>query len=200
MHVLKGAAIGIGLAIGAVIAVPLITLMVFFWVALPLTTFHVMREWRLPSSSMEPTFHCGGKPLGGCQGSTSDRVISLRYILTSPGRGDIVVFNTPERAASVCGTGGVYVKRIVGLPGEKFAERNGFVYIDGRKLDEPYVKRGYRDTYDVGPFSIPKGDYFVLGDNRAGSCDSRRWGPVPRSNIIGKVVLTYWPPRRIALH
>ena len=95
--------------------------------------------------------------------------------------------------------GGAYVKRVIGLPGETFEERAGYVYIDGRRLDERYVRASRRDTRTVAPITIPAGHYYMLGDNRADSCDSRSWGSVPRGNLIGVVLATYWPPNRVTL-
>src|SRR5262249_5221020 len=122
--------------------------------------------------------------------------------------GEIVVFNAPQAAAIRCpGGGGVFVKRIIGLPGDAWAERHGYVYIDGKRLDEPYVKPGRRDTQshtlsDISPGDtrIPKDEYLVMDDNRIESCDSRVSGLVPRKTLIGEVFLTYWPPGRIATH
>ena len=154
---------------------------------------------------MEPTLHCA-LPGQGCLAkgglfSGSDRVLACRicYDISSPKRGDIVVFNTPPRALLACGTGGVYVKRLIGLPGDVWSERDGYVYINGKRLDEPYIQPEYRDHLTVNPIKIPAGRYFMMGDNRKGSCDSRRWGTVPRKNLIGKVVATYWPPPRISI-
>ena len=166
----------------------------------------VINPYRIPSSSMEPTLHCA-VPAIGCQApgglfDGSDRVLACRfcYDLWSPKRGDIIVFNTPPRAAQVCGgTGGVFVKRLIGLPGDTWSEKDGYIYIDGKKLNEPYIKPEYRNTESMKAIRIPKGRYFMMGDNRAGSCDSRRWGTVPRGNLIGKVVATYWPPSRISV-
>ena len=154
--------------------------------------------YRIPSSSMEPTLHCA-RPTSGCEARFSDRVIANRFIyhLHPPRRGDIIVFKTPPLAQQRCGAGGTFVKRLIGLPGETFEERNGFVYINGKKLDEPYVKKDRRDTRTVPATPIAKGRYFMMGDNRVQSCDSREWGPVPRKNIIGKVFFVYWPPNRI---
>ena len=165
----------------------------------------VINPYRIPSSSMEPTLHCA-YPGDGCLAkgglfSGSDRVLACRicYDLWSPKRGDIVVFNTPPRALVACGTGGVYVKRLIGLPGDTWSERNGVVFINGKPLNEPYVKPGYEDHYTYPAKKIPQGQYFMMGDNRIGSCDSRKWGTVPRKNLIGKVVATYWPPPRISI-
>jgi len=161
----------------------------------------VVNPYRIPSSSMEPTLHCA-RPGPGCEASFSDRVLACRfcYHFVSPKRGDVVVFKTPPLAATRCGEGGTFVKRLIGLPGETLEEKNGFVYIDGKKLNEPYIQKGHRDSRDYGPLVIPKGNYFMMGDNRAQSCDSREWGTVPRQNLIGKVFATYWPPSRISFY
>jgi signal peptidase I len=161
----------------------------------------VVNPYRIPSSSMEPTLNCA-RPGDGCEARFSDRVIACRicYRFSSPARGDIVVFNTPPEAKTACGTGGVYVKRLIGLPGETWSERDGYVYIDGRRLDEPYIEPDRRDRETHDPVKIPPGQYFFMGDNRQFSCDSRRWGTVERSALIGKVIAVYWPPNRISIH
>jgi signal peptidase I len=158
----------------------------------------VVNPYRIPSSSMEPTLHCA-RPGPGCQAHFSDRVLACRICLdfSSPSRGDIIVFRTPPKAVQKCGEGGTFVKRLIGLPGETVNEKNGQIYIDGRKLNEPYIKPGYRDTLTQGPWHVDKGQYFFMGDNRAQSCDSRQWGSVPRGNLIGTVFFVYWPPNRI---
>ncbi len=160
----------------------------------------VVNPYRIPSSSMEPTLHCA-RPGPGCEARFSDRVLANRliYHFRDPRRGDVVVFNTPPAAALRCGAGGTFVKRLIGLPGETWSERNGYVYIDGKRLNEPYVKPERRDVRTVAPIKIPPHHYFFMGDNRASSCDSREWGTVPRENLIGKVFAIYWPPNRIAL-
>jgi signal peptidase I len=161
----------------------------------------VVNPYRIPSSSMEPTLHCA-RPGSGCESRFSDRVLANRFIyhFRSPHRGDIVVFDTPPRTElpppQGCGTGGTFVKRLVGLPGDTIRERSGVVFVNGKKLDEPYVKAGRRDA-ESGVWHVPKGHYFMMGDNRASSCDSRRWGSVPRSDLIGPVFAVYWPPQRI---
>ena len=161
----------------------------------------VAKPYRIPTPSMEPTLHCA-KPLEFCQGRFSDRVVAnrLAYRLSEPKRGQIVVFKTPETAQR-CGTegGSTFVKRIVGLPGELVSERDGAIYINGARLIEPYVDPSLRGHANGRWPKIAPGQYFLLGDNRIRSCDSRMWGTVPRSNLIGPVVLTYWPPSRGSL-
>jgi signal peptidase I len=170
----------------------------------------IVNPYRIPSSSMEPTLHCA-RPAMGCEAATSDRVLANRFIyhFRSPRRGEIVVFNTPSLAKQECGSEGTFVKRLIGLPGEVWEERDGFVYINGKKLNEPYVQAIRRDHNTLGLMDIPprhthtripKGYYLMMGDNRSSSCDSRRWGLVPRKNLIGKVFATYWPPSRISFH
>ena len=83
-------------------------------------------------------------------------------------------------------------------PGEVVSERDGYVYINGAQLQEPYIKADRRDHEPPRTWTrIPKGYYFFMGDNRGASCDSRVWGPVPRTNLIGEVFFVYWPPTRI---
>ncbi len=162
----------------------------------------VVNPYRIPSSSMEPTLHCA-RPESGCLARFSDRVLANRFVyhFRSPRRGDIVVFETPPKAMVApptgCGAGGTFVKRLIGLPGDTWAERGGFVYIDGKKLDEPYIEPGRRDRDSYPPRKIPSGSYFMMGDNRASSCDSRKWGTVPRENLVGPVFAVYWPPQRV---
>jgi signal peptidase I len=164
----------------------------------------VVNPYRIPSSSMEPTLHCA-RPGSGCEARFSDRVLANRFIyrFRSPHRGEIVVFNTPKAAKRECGEGGTFVKRLIGLPGETVREdAKGFIWVDGKKLDEPYISAKRRDE-DVEnreeTWHVPKSDYFFMGDNRGESCDSRRWGAVPRKDLIGPVFATYWPPGRISL-
>lgn len=159
----------------------------------------VAKPYRIPSPSMEPTLHCA-KPAAYCQGRSSDRVIAnrLAYRFGEPKRGQIVVFRTPETAQR-CGLGdggSTFVKRIIGLPGELVSERDGVIYIDGDRLVEPYVDPSLRGHESDQWPRVAAGHYFVLGDNRINSCDSRIWGTVPRSTLIGPVILTYWPPSR----
>ncbi len=159
----------------------------------------VVNPYRIPSSSMEPTLHCA-RPGSGCEARFSDRVLANRFIyhFRKPHRGDIIVFKTPPLAAQRCGAGGTFVKRLIALPGETWEEKQGYVYINGKKLVEPYIKSDRRDTGTSYPKRvIPPGQYFMMGDNRTQSCDSREWGSVPRGNLIGEVFAVYWPPNRI---
>jgi signal peptidase I len=162
----------------------------------------VAKPYRIPSSSMEPTLHCA-RPGGWCLGSHSDRVIvnRLAYRFEDPKRGQIVVIHAPP-AARECGSGEgrTFVKRLIGLPGERVTEKNGQIFIDGRELREPYVLGRLRGDQNGAWPMIAPGHYFFLGDDRIHSCDSRIWGTVSRGALIGPVILTYWPPSRIATH
>ncbi|HXV34687.1 MAG TPA: signal peptidase I [Gaiellaceae bacterium] len=158
----------------------------------------VVNPYRIPSSSMEPTLHCA-VPEIGCQAGASDRVLANRFVyrFKDPDRGDIVVFRTPDQAAEQCpGPGGVFVKRLVGLPGDELEIRDGQLYLNGEPQSEPYVFGGEVGD-NFGPVTVNEGEYFMMGDNRYQSCDSREWGAVPRENLIGPVFARYWPVQRI---
>ena len=147
------------------------------------------RSFRVPSSGMEPTIHCA-KPAVGCLGKADDHVVV--QVGKAVKRGDVIAFNTPPAATNACGEGGIFLKRIVGLPGETVSEDSrGYILVNGEHLAEPYVSATAR-RLDSGHFlqhwHVPAGDYFVLGDNRSESCDSRVWGGVPRHDVIGPVV------------
>jgi signal peptidase I len=160
----------------------------------------VVNPYRIPTSSMEPTLHCA-QPAEGCLATASDRVLANRFIFRfrDPERGQVVVFRTPPEAARLCnGASGTFVKRIVGLPNETIEDRGGFLYADGRRLDEPYA-HGRDGTHSGKRWVLGPDEYLMVGDNRNNSCDSRVWGPVPRANLIGPVFATYWPPDRLAL-
>jgi signal peptidase I len=160
----------------------------------------IVNPYRIPSSSMEPTLHCA-EPAADCQARFSDRVLANRFLyhFKQPERGDIVVFETPEDARRECGAGGTFVKRIVGLPGELVnVSSEGVVSINGNPLDESYVEPGRRGGQS-GRWPVGDDQYFMLGDNRRQSCDSRIWGPLDKGNIIGEVFAIYWPPQRIGI-
>lgn len=163
----------------------------------------VAKPLSVTTSSMESTLHCA-RPVEGCEARFSDRVIvcEICYTFSAPERGQIVAFHAPAAATRICGEGGVYVKRLIGLPGETVHEnRQGSISIDGRPLREPYLSAADRLTDDGHrgeTWHVSASSYLMLGDNRSDSCDSRQWGDVPRASLIGPVVLTYWPPARIA--
>jgi signal peptidase I len=128
----------------------------------------------------------------------NDRVLvsKLDYRFGAAQRGDIIVFNPPPAVdASI-----PYVKRVVALGGETIDLRDGKVYVNGKLVDFPET-RGQPTTPQAPtvrfPFTVPQGDVFVLGDNRQFSSDSRTFGSVPAQNIIGKVILRFWPPDRL---
>jgi len=160
--------------------------------ALLLRTF-VVQTFYIPSGSMEPTLKVGDRIL----------VDKLSYHLHGVDRGNIVVFRRP--ADENCGGEPVadLVKRVIGLPGETISLSKGFVYIDGKRLDESWLPTSEQGTTFPGPsgtaynlakpYVVPTNDYFVMGDNRSDSCDSRYWGPISRSLIVGKVDVRVWP-------
>lgn len=140
---------------------------------------YVAEPFAIPSESMEPTLRPGDHVL----------VEKLSYRFDSPRRGDLVVFKTP-------GGGPLSVKRIVGLAGDRVAIEDGVLTIDGKPQDEPYVDLRRMDSVYFGPVAVPRGEVFVLGDNRSDSTDSRDYGAVPRPALIGRVLATLWPVRR----
>jgi signal peptidase I len=172
--------------IAGIAAAALVVAVVVFAVAF-------VRLFREPSSSMEPTLHCA-KPGPGCLGGADDKFAVLK--IGGWGRGDVVVFDTPPAAVQRCQAAGKFVKRVIGLPGDTVRERKGIVSVDGRQLSEPYVPAGHRSG-ESGTWQVPAGSYFLLGDNRAESCDSRAFGAVPKRDIVGRVFLVYWPPSRL---
>jgi signal peptidase I len=160
-----------------------------------------LKAYAIPSSAMEPTLHCA-RPAPGCEAGRQDRVLALTR-LVSYERGDLVIFRASPRAEMECGVAGTFVKRVIGLPGEKVETRliggAAHVYIDGRKLAEPYVESGHRAGGGREWIHVPEDHVFLLGDNRAQSCDSSVFGPVHEDDVIGTLVATYWPPDRITI-
>ncbi len=112
---------------------------------------------------------------------------SYRFGLGEIKRGDTVVFWYPEDTTKS------YIKRVIGLPGDTVAVTEGTVYVNGKKLEEDYVPSEYRDDRPYAPQTVPPNEYFVLGDHRISSNDSRAWGFVPRNYIYGKAVFVFWP-------
>jgi signal peptidase I len=144
----------------------------------------IVQPYYIPSGSMEPTLKVGDKVL----------VNKLSYDFHGVHRGDIVVFKKPANDF----TPGItdLIKRVIGLPGETISAQGGSVYINGQKLNEHWLPRGVT-TNDFQPTHIPPGDYFVMGDNRGNSADSRVIGPIPKKLIVGRAFLLVWPPSRI---
>jgi signal peptidase I len=109
----------------------------------------------------------------------------VHYIFGGPHRGDVIVFRFPNQ------TERDFIKRIIGEPGDEVQVKDGLVFINGKALDEQYILE--RPNYNFGPDIVPDGQYFVLGDNRNNSYDSRSWGYVPEDDIVGKAWVSYWP-------
>jgi signal peptidase I len=158
---------------------------------------YIVKSYRIPSGSMRPTVEEG------------DRVLAARFLswFTDPERGDVIVFHPPgvgdvpqENAKTEAQV--TFIKRIVGLPGETVQAIDGRVLIcraprvGCRFLSEPYA-RSFTD--DFGPVTVPRNAYFVLGDNRVSSEDSRIWGTLPKRNVIGTAFIRYWPPHRFGI-
>lgn len=156
--------------------------------ALGLRAFVVEPFW-IPSESMEPTLH-------GCAGCDNDRLLvdRLSYHLHAVHRGDVVVFHRPP---GIDAAEKVLIKRVIGLPGETVSGHGGKVWIGSRPLEESYVNAACHGTADFSPVTVPPDRYFVMGDNRCDSTDSRVFGPIPRSSIIGRAFLIIWPLSRI---
>jgi signal peptidase I len=184
--------IGLAVVVGALVAL-----------AVVLNATGRVKTYRIPSPAMEPGIHVG------------DRILVGRFGFpfgSKPERGDVVVFHPPAGADTHnCGarhldnqscalptpgeSPNTFIKRVVALPGETVAIRNNRAYVNGRLLDEADVHTSPCDELCnlPQPITVPPDHYFMLGDNRGASDDSRDWGPVPRKWLIGKRLLTYWP-------
>jgi signal peptidase I len=173
----------------------------------------VVKPYRIPSGSMEPTLKIGQRIL----------VDRIGNDFGAPNVGDIVVFHPPKQYAQGCAdpaagqdssgqdsarvcdaawrqaSSETFVKRVVGLPGDRISVVNGHVIRDGVREKDSYIAPcdGSGSCSFPTAITIPRGDYFMMGDNRGESDDSRFWGPVPKSWIIGQAFFTYWPPDRI---
>ena len=180
------------------------TMILSIFLALGIRTFVAEARW-IPTGSMEPTLH------GVKDQWLADKIIvdKVKYKFGNPERGDIVVFlpppeiqNNPEREA--------FIKRLIGLPGEKVELREGKVYINSKPLQENvYLSSSVRTLVEAcnssgpqppflaQPVIIPPNSYLMLGDNRPNSYDGRCWGVVPRNNIIGRAVVRFWPLARM---
>lgn len=140
----------------------------------------------IPSGSMKPTLQ------------VNDRLFvdKISYHVVNPQRGDILVFTPPEKVVKEENSRDAYVKRVIGLPGEKVEVKHGQVYINNQPLPETYIAQ--HPEYTWGPEIVPPNSYLVLGDNRNSSYDSHVWGFVQRDRIIGKAAVRFWPLDRIS--
>jgi signal peptidase I len=190
-----------------------LTIAVALFFALTIQAFAV-KPYRIPSESMVPTL------------DTGQRILVNRFshrLGGDPKLGDVTVFTPPQGAVSgQCGNDGegplysggpqtrhsctrptaqksdtTFVKRVVGVPGDTIAVVGGHVVRNGKRTSEPFASDCSGAECNLDPITIPKDMYFLMGDNRGNSDDSRFWGPVPRDWIIGKAVATYWPPKDI---
>lgn len=159
------------------------TVVVAFVLALIIRAFFVQVFW-IPSSSMEPTL------------DINDRIVvnKVVYHFREPKRQEVVVFRqvapkgSPKRDL---------IKRLMGLPGEELEIKDGIVYINGKAVEEKHPLN--RDFSDFGPITIPPEAYFVMGDNRPASADSRYWGFLPKENVIGPAFIRIWPLTKLGL-
>ncbi|HLJ27303.1 MAG TPA: signal peptidase I [Candidatus Angelobacter sp.] len=135
----------------------------------------------------------GGSMEPGLQDQERIFINKLAYRLENIQRGDIIVFRYPRDPRKS------FIKRVIGLPGDHVRVFDGRVYLNGRLTPEPYVPEEYLDSRSYGETKVPADSYFVLGDHRSMSNDSRDFGPVPRSNIYGKAVFGYWPMDKLGL-
>lgn len=138
----------------------------------------------IPSSSMEPTLEI------------NDRLIieKISYRFRTPQRGDVVVFSPTDKLREQ-NFKDAFIKRVIGLPGDKVEVKGGTVYVNGTALREKYIEES--PEYKYGPVEVPQAQYLVLGDNRNNSYDSHYWGFVPRENLIGRAVVRFWPLNRL---
>ncbi|MBI4233235.1 MAG: signal peptidase I [Chloroflexi bacterium] len=186
-------------AVREVLETILLALLVFFGLQASIQNFRVL------GSSMEPTLHNGQQllvskvvylkiPIGMVSrvvpflGVDQNRVV---YPLHPPRQGDVIVFHFPREPKRD------FIKRVIAGPGQVVEIRRGQVFINGAALDEPYLTRRSDDSME--PMVVPPSQYFVLGDNRPTSNDSRDWGPVPSELIVGKAWVVYWPLARPSL-
>src|SRR5688500_7109043 len=154
----------------------------------------VVQNFKVEGTSMEPTLHhnefliINKAAYTRIDGTPFERVFAPvgngnsnggpKYLFAEPARGEIIVFRYPQQPEKD------FIKRIIGVPGDRVEVKAGRVYLNDRLLDEPYAREGA--TYDAPPKMVPPGQYFVLGDNRPNSSDSHVWGYVPADNLIGK--------------
>lgn len=145
-----------------------------------------LRPFQIDGASMFPTFVHGEHVL--------TNLISLKF--DDPKRGDVIVFKSPEDEKKD------FIKRVIGIAGDSVSLRDGYVYLNNEKLNELYLgpevrTRGGAFLDDGNMVTVPRGEFFVMGDNRANSSDSRAWGFIKRDAIIGKSLFVYWPVNKM---
>ncbi len=142
----------------------------------------LFQPFYIPSGSMEPTLQDG------------DRIIvnKITYRFTELHRGDIIVFKYPVNPKRD------FIKRVIGLPGETVQIKNSILYVNGRVVTQPFLPKGLKYA-DYRLVTVPENAYFMMGDNRNNSEDSRVWGFLPRENVVGKAMLIYWPLGRMSV-
>jgi signal peptidase I len=176
-----------GQAVGDVLESLLYAWVLVFLIVRPL----LVEPFSIPSPSMRDTLQEGDRIL----------VSKYDYRFGRPRRGDIIVFKSPPAAGQ---NEADFVKRLIGLPGDTIDVRNGGLILNGKPLDEPYVREPMFDPPDAEeppapkpPYHVPPGRYFMMGDNRNDSADSRVWGYLDAERIKGRAVSIFWPPRRV---
>lgn len=173
MRLIKGAVIAIFDFLQGIVVVLAIMVMIYLF---------IMSPQEINGASMEPNFHNGEYILTN----------KIEYKLKDPARGDVVVFKSPRNKEID------YIKRVIGLPGDTVSLHDNALYVNGEQVEEPYLTTGiviFGGSYlrEGEEITVPEGMYFVAGDNRPHSSDSREFGPVPKEDFIGKAFLRYWP-------
>jgi signal peptidase I len=149
---------------------------------------YLFQTFYIPSGSMEPTLQIG------------DRIVvsKLSVKLGTIHRGDILVFKAPKAVLGDCGDSvSDLVKRVIGLPGDHLTSKGNTIYVNSQPLAQPWTHKEPLSR-SIGNVTVPANHYFMMGDNQTWSCDSRYWGSIPRSSVIGKALLRIWPFSRIA--
>jgi signal peptidase I len=161
---------------------------------------NVIQNFRIDGISMEPNFHNGQflivNRFAYCPGlhldiSPLNIHLAKTWCVRQPRRGDVIVFEYPKDLSRD------FIKRVIGLPGETVEVMGGKIYIDGQLMPEPFGPNPGSSTN--GPITVGPDEVFVMGDNRNNSSDSRTWGSLPLKYVIGKALLSYWPPRHWAV-
>jgi len=135
----------------------------------------------------------GGSMEPGLEDQERIFINKLVYRIGAIGRGDIIVFRYPRDLHKN------FIKRVIGIPGDRIRINHGRVYVNGQLIHEPYVPEQYQDALSAAEITIPPDNYFVMGDHRTMSKDSREFGPVSRDLIYGKAVFGYWPLERLGV-